>query len=721
MAAYYSENGSAFINDDIRDQLISDYQDLYDKLNQGKVWQSGTDHPRYVADKYEGNHLPGVYIKNLENSEYVFQFYPLHPLWMSLFGVVFGNGGMVWALTFFSLLSLIGAYLIAYELSGRRRLAGIILALLLAINPLHAFFSKFPVSEVPALAFTFLGFYYLLKFYNDSKEQKSNIFDLFFSSWMFFGLFFTRITGFMYIPFFLLIGFLSFFHSNSEIKKNIILYIVSVIALFMGSLFYGYFYSYPYFKDIFLISFSKLFDIVSLHMLVVICIGGLMMFVLAKFHLFKKLKERMIDFIEFIRKLLPYLFYSIIILGAYKAYIFAFTNATVMDSLNTRWQFAYQQWKSIGYTSLSVELTYLTIVGFLLLLIAVYSLGKSRKTTNNLLVVFLSMFWFYILFLQYRIPYQYYYARYHLSEVLPFSLLAVSIFLTAIWYRKKWGKYFVPVIVGIMCLFLLPITMVQFAGAENEGVHKPLGEIAEIVEDDILLVGKNISDSIVTSLKFYYELKVVKFSQDCDNNSESFAFIKSLSEINKGDIFYITTREINDSTLEFMNRMSFKSGLFEHGPRPPTKFLFHEMEDFFLYRIDVDNLNQSSELFRFYMEIANFDLEGFYSDKLWTKGDARIVDLDYKIKTDDTTVVIKLAGFHPYKNQPDKMGLRLLINDVPAEFIKADDKNFHYHLPENIETIQSIQIISATFIPKDLGINNDTRVLGVDVNAISIF
>ena len=76
-----------------------------------------------VENEKEGVYLPGVYLKDQSNSEYVFQFYTLHPLWMSIVGKFLGDEGRVYSLVVFSLLSIIGLYLLAYEFTSSKYIA----------------------------------------------------------------------------------------------------------------------------------------------------------------------------------------------------------------------------------------------------------------------------------------------------------------------------------------------------------------------------------------------------------------------------------------------------------------------------------------------------------------------------------------------------------------------------------------------------------------------
>ena len=113
MSSYYDEKGSSYITDNVRSRLNDDQKQFYDHNNHYLL----SEH-RYpeLKGKYEGKHYPGVFIKDLDKSRYVFQFYPLHPVWMTIFSKFLGDENRFYSLVFFSLVSIIGFYLLAFEI-----------------------------------------------------------------------------------------------------------------------------------------------------------------------------------------------------------------------------------------------------------------------------------------------------------------------------------------------------------------------------------------------------------------------------------------------------------------------------------------------------------------------------------------------------------------------------------------------------------------------------
>ena len=184
MSSYFQREGHVEIQDSTRN-LIKDPKIL----------------SIYDANKQNNLEL-GIY-KTSTPENYTFQFYHLFPIWMSIVGELFGDINRYYALTFFSLVSILAAYLLILEIT-KSYFWGVFGGILLALNPLHAFFSRWPVTEIPTLCFSLCGFYYLAKFFNlyQSDEKDSLALNLALSVLCFGLLFFTRISGFMYVPVF---------------------------------------------------------------------------------------------------------------------------------------------------------------------------------------------------------------------------------------------------------------------------------------------------------------------------------------------------------------------------------------------------------------------------------------------------------------------------------------------------------------------------------------
>ena len=156
MAHYIERTGGIDVRDTVLEKLQgSPFVERY--LSENRHIRA------YSGPLAGGDFVAGVYVKGPTDSRLSFQFYHLFPIWMALFDGLLGGAFAVYALTFFSLLSLVFMHRLALVMTDSAR-AALIAGLLLAVNPLHAFFSKFPVTEVPTLAFSLVGFTYLAMF-----------------------------------------------------------------------------------------------------------------------------------------------------------------------------------------------------------------------------------------------------------------------------------------------------------------------------------------------------------------------------------------------------------------------------------------------------------------------------------------------------------------------------------------------------------------------------
>ncbi len=513
MSQYYAQYGKIFVIDELRESLPEALKTTYDAENLSISVR--------VEDQNEGFYLPGVYVKDQQKSVYVFQFYPLHPLWMSLFGELFGDTYRVYSLVFFSLLSLLAFYLLAFELSKSRTLA-FCAGFLLAINPLHAFFSKFPVTEVVALTFTLLSFYYLLKYYHLAKAQHFFPVYLFLSALLMLSMFFTRISGFMYLPFFYLILIVvDIFCENKLMAKQLKYYLCAVFIFYALSVVYGLVFSYPYSSDIYRLSFQRLLGNNWQAGLIVLVAIFVFIYIIILAIVNSIYSDKLKYFVFNSRRLIPYVFLTVFCLGVYKVYQLGFTETYIENEwYNIRWHAAQSGWMAFIYWSDFVITEYLSPFIVLVFSYLVFTQVKNNNLPRTLLLLFILLFFVHISLLQWFIPYQYYYARYLLSEALPFILLFTITGLAGIKKYKKVAYSFV----GLSAIYMFIFTSFQLRAREMEGLHASLLTLKKhIGNDDILMLEQrflHFNGELKTTLRFYYDLNVLSV-----NNEQSRPFI----------------------------------------------------------------------------------------------------------------------------------------------------------------------------------------------------
>lgn len=547
LSKQYEINHSLYIKDELRESLSENLKEIYDK----------------------GNVFLGLKFKDKGTSEYTMPFYPVFPSWMATVGSAIGSDNRIYALTFFSILSIVGIYLLAYEISGKNKKIGLLTSFLIAINPLHVYFSRVPLTEVVSLAFLCFGFYYLIKFYNDYLNNKKNFLLLILSLFSFTALFYTRMSGIFFLPIIILIPLLTFlFSKDKKLLKYFVIYSFSwIISLLLSYEFYKAFLPDLYRQII----GKRLFDLVSTDTLILLGIS--LCVVLVTIFFVKKIRERLSSILRFIYKyfyvIALLLFFGLIFYELYFYIKDIFVNNDYSLLSNESLSLLKQQ-------SFLVGLLYLSPFGFAVLPISFVYFRKRMDVKIVLLIssilIFLIYYWGILRITQYH----YYFARYQLSELIPLCTILISIFLIGI-CKNKVGKIVSISLVSLMSIYFGYFSMIQLR--EYEGANKEkFEEIQELVgKDDLLLVAKNEFTSfnqIILPIKYYYGVNTFVIY-----SSSYVAKEEMQEEVKKYDKVYLLTaiNTISAEGIKFVKEIDFQNNYFVHCNR--SEDAYFEMEN----------------------------------------------------------------------------------------------------------------------------------------------
>jgi len=534
MSKQYEINHGLYIKDYFRESMPEKIKELYDK----------------------NNTFLGIEIKDLNNSEYVMPFYPAFPSWMSVFGSVFGSGNRVYALTLFSLLSIIGVYLLTYEISGRDRKVALLASLFMAISPMHVYFSKVPLTEIVSLTFLCFSFYYLIRFYNDYKEKNINILSLLLSIIFATSLFYTRMSGLFLLPIIIAIPVIVFlFGKDKKLFKFMRVYsLVWVLSLFISYVFY-YFVLPDLFDQIFgnkIIEYIGWFGVVGL-------IAVLILFLFGVFFE-KNIRDIVAKILEFLHKNILWIF-LIVFIGLIGYELYFYVKEVLIDGgfsvLSNESLSAFKQ------LSFLVGLLYLSPIGFVLLPISVVYLRKKMNVQISLLIFALIIFLIYCWGVMKDTPYHYYFTRYQFSELIPFATILISIFLIDM--MKKW-KIVSIILVVLMCTYFGYFSFLQtrdFEGSDRTQYQ----EVKDIVGDSVLFIDKNefVSyNQVAFPLRYYFGTKIFP--------------VKEIESIKDFDGYYLSrSSELEDDDFKVVKEIDFRHNYFVHCNREEDKYF--EMED----------------------------------------------------------------------------------------------------------------------------------------------
>ena len=706
MSATFERTGRIFIKDNVRAELDDQTKQLYDKYNQKDQF----DAAKRQEGRYEGWHYPGIYIKDLSRSEYVYQFYHLHPLWMALFAGIFGRGRGVYSLLFFSLLTVYVYYLLAYELSDRKRLPALLAALFMALNPLHAFFSKFPVSEVVSLFFSSTGFYFLIKYFKEMGMGNLRPRYLALSAGMFFCLFYNHISGFLFVPFFyMLLLIVMIFAEEKTMQRHAIRYCLAVFSLFGTSLLYGYFFSYPYFIEVYGQTFGAYlgagWPAVLGGLVAGLSVVGCIIYVARK-----QIQLRLSPMVPWACGLIPLLFYGLILVSIYQAYRLGFTDRYAGDVYIRKYDLSHKGFLSIPSASIVVLTSYVSPLLFILSLIAMSTVKNKKNIFLSVVCLYLAEVYLLRIVLEPTVLYQYYYARYLLGELVPGLILVAAIYLGEGFESRALKKTAFWGIVAATSVYFMIASAAQILprGKESDGVNEALTRIAaHLGEKDTLFIPRSGSHymEVATPLSNYYGLNV-------------FA-VNDVSEIpaidNDNDKYFLSQIPIKDRSLNLIETIYYKRGMFDHSTkRIPLGFSFPEWTKTNLYLYAFRRPNN-----RFVIGRYKF-LENFYGDRMWTNGRGILKNVGYEVQPEDQYLVMRRAGHVPFADYLKGLNLRIAVNGKQLRYVEMKDNDFYFALDKAVHEIRDIEIMSSTFVPKSRGENLDDRVLGVDVDSLEI-
>ena len=704
MSKAFKRSGEVFQYDKIR-------QDIFDPDLRRNYDNNNIRYEFHKAKRFEGHYLGGVYVTDPKQSEYVFQFYHLHPLWLAIFDGVFGERNAGYALVLFSLISVLALYLLAYEMAGNRA-AAFAAGALLAVNPLHAFFSKFPVTEVVALAFAASSFYYLLRYFNLTKQKRYRNDYLLISALLMAGMFFTRISGFMYIPFFyLLLIFNQIYTEDSLTRGALTLYFFSIFTLFALSVIYGLNYSYPYASDIYQMSFGRfLGEGWSWKLALMAAILLLLYLYICHISGSERKRGKIEKLFYWGKRALPFLYLIVLTLGYYKVYQLGYTDRYINDPwINGVWKLNHIGSEAKYYWSAYVLYEYITpLLAFLFFYLILFRI-KVLNFAQTLLLLFLFFFIAYISVLQWKIPYQYYYARYLVSEALPYAILFSASGVTAIKYGKK--IYFALLIIA--GFYAINDSTTQFQGKEADGVYNTIKRVAQPVDVEDLILTDGMDSEIKMALVYYEGKNVVSISD------EKLDFVTEEILDRYNDIYVLLWQPSKQDVLTDERVFSYRFGVFEQENHLPEKY-YYIRKKLYRYKLDKEKWLKilPKDTHRILLKDPALKKEGFFPESVWTTGKAKISGFDMNISDANYMKVYVYGGNLAYDYDPVKMELEVFADGKKLKFHSRKYNSLYFEL-DHQKSAHEVSIHTKTFKPKDFGIGNDGREVGIDIISIS--
>jgi hypothetical protein len=590
MARVFEDQGTAHPLDNERETFSKvGLREFYDQRNYVEVGL-----PEYKDRWPYGRTLYGrAFVYDGQTSKYESMFLPLHTLWMSIFGQVFGYEHGDYSLFMFSLISIFAFSLLVIDLSGGNLWPGALMAFLLVISPLHSYFSKFPVSELVEFAFFGGALYSLARYYRLRSEDREGEpkplrFYLALSCVMLFGCFLTRISSFVPVPALIVLLILAATSPrNSLARSELIGYALAALATFAIAIDFQLTVSSFYSNDIYRDSFAELFGPRWRQVVVAIGISILVLAALLSFDGFRKSRFNL----EVRKRLIgaaAAMTLATFAIGLYRTYMFSFT-PTFASALNFYHE-DNQGLNSIWKTSIFLFANDLGYVGIFLFAAAVFYYRKTADLKIQALIYVSVPVMVYLFVEQWFLHYQYYYARYAFSEAYPIALMFICLYSYEKTRIKGFARNAVFAVLSIMSVIYLVDTVCQFKGQDDSAAPEFFHKMQAVVgPNDLLLFNWEDftpHDAIATPLILTYAFHNTSIPtlQDFDENMEKY---RSLPYEH---IYLLTAKKPTKDYFEFVTEDVYDHGHMEYKHRIPHTFV-HEIWQLEIYRFNPDKVS----------------------------------------------------------------------------------------------------------------------------------
>ena len=693
MAAHFVEKGKLEVVDDLAERLAS---------------------PDAVYRFYQNNGMqPGAYPDPARRGHYDFQFYHVHPIWLAIFGGLFGMQLAGLSQIFFALLSILFAALVAERLTGSWR-AGLAYAAVLAILPLHVFFSKFAISELPTLAFALMAAYAMLRYAHDDRP-KADARWLQLATLAFATLFLTRISGFVYLPF-AYAGAVAcqVFVDDAGRRSAWARFWLALFACYFASVVYGLVWSKPYSISIYEMHFGAGLLPWVPWLVAAAVVAGAVPFLFLRGSFRDRMRAKLQRAWNVAQRWNPALLLAIVILGAIRVGLLAFTDHYRGNAwYDTTWRMSHGGLAAIESSALVVSGEYLGPAVVVLLFFALWKTGNSIP--RALLTVMVLVMFAYAALLQWFLPLQYYYGRYLLSEIVPFALLLVVV-RCADWWPSAALRPWISATGALAIAYFLWFTLPLIGTTEGSDGETSLARIADQMDgSSVLLVDEtNIVNPhrFETPLRFWFGKQVYPIRRW----DQIYDIVRDLRRAGMNDLLLLSGDDDVPAPFEFDRHLRFEQHAMESKLTIPRHQTLDTL-DLSLSRLGRGILSPNALA----KGVALADLppgccSGFFPRREWTRESASI-----EVPMPQGTwhrLIMTMWGFrHSY----DGIGLRVSANGVELPLIEASGWRFVYSLDSvDPATSLKLQIQSTMFVPAEAGISIDERRLGVDIARLQV-
>jgi hypothetical protein len=704
-------NQGVNIYDAFRASLPEDLRIIYDNVNYDNVNRTNSG---------------GVLLADANNSISQIKFYPLNGVWLAIFKTIFGLGKHGYATQFFSLLVVVGVYLLTLELTAGNRKAAMIAMAFAALNPSFVFFAKFPVSETIAMAFSLNGYYLLIKGLRSSFKKERIL--LLVSSALLLGMFnWVRLSFIVFLPTFAVILLAVFLFSGlRKYRLPVSLYVAGVTTLFALSWLY-YFLVQPLVASRSMeVWFTPLIK-GSLPILIVLAIAGILLVWLGS------------RFSEKVDRLATRLTQKVQLISTWIIPV-----ALVLSIFQV--VAAYRNDEFYNLTLGNIYNFMLLVSPFVFTFLFAMPFLKIRFDRIHLfLILTITVAWIALFISGFgRISYKYYYARYMTSEMLLYSIILVAIGLSFMLERGKKYRVAATVVTVSTVVYFCLFSSFQIGRTETEDPQMYY-ELNNLISQKDVVVSY-LPQYISFPLQYYFRKNV--FQLPALDHTDGNEVLNHLYDSGAYENVYILTNSLYRSDYEqlgltLIGQYNFKFSYFSNGlhtrPGPndssvglsqyflPLNYIV-ENRSIYLYKltrdIKVDITRELDINCGVNGNLGLFAGQGFsYNepDHTWTDGKTATLSINitnsYLLKTDLNFTMDVYAFTNLVHNQ--RVTIYVNSQQVYQGNVGGEYNSISFLIP--VDLVRGQDTLEIMFMLPDASSSTiDPRALGLSFKSISI-
>jgi hypothetical protein len=253
---------------------------------------------------------------------------------------------------------------------------------------------------------------------------------------------------------------------------------------------------------------------------------------------------------------------------------------------------------------------------------------------------------------------------------------------------------------------------IQNKGAVANGIYDTIGEITRDVGRDDLILAEDIGAEIKMALVYYKDKNVVSFHEG------DLSFLTGETLANYNDIYLLFWHPFDNDKLTPANELTYRFGLFEQSDEIPEKY-YYILKKLYLYKLDkrkwIDYLLHTKK--EISIQVSPVKKEGFYPQSAWTGREAKISGFTLDISGMRYLKLTLYGYLSAVGYDPKERAIEVFVDGKKLRYLSKKEHTFYFELG-TLDTAKEIVIRSKTLTPKSLGIGDDERELGLDIQSI---